>query len=101
MQTFTSSTILRFFIAVFLITTLATAAHALPSPSSAQVEPGAPKVRSPIEFRGRSYNKLRREFNIDTRDILFNKANDLRRAQRFRATQRKKRDADATDPTLP
>ncbi|KAJ3991509.1 hypothetical protein F5050DRAFT_1812453 [Lentinula boryana] len=95
--------VVRLLVAISLITTFATTIHALPSPSSGlDVDSESSKARSPLEFRGRAYKNFRRdrEFSIDSRDILLNKASDLKRAQRFRAAQKKKRDV-AVENMLP
>ncbi|KAJ3980651.1 hypothetical protein F5890DRAFT_1557503 [Lentinula detonsa] len=85
-------TVFRLLVAISLIITFATTIHALPSPSSnLDVDSEALKARSPLEFRGRAFKNFRRDLSIDSRDILLNKASDLKRAQRFRAAQKKKR----------
>ncbi|KAF8823685.1 hypothetical protein HHX47_DHR9000176 [Lentinula edodes] len=76
--------IVRFFLAICLIFTVVTTIHAFPTTSSLH----GPTARSPTVFRGRSYKNPRQDFDTCPRDILFNKASGLRRAQRFKATQK-------------
>ncbi|KAJ3794807.1 hypothetical protein GGU11DRAFT_747640 [Lentinula aff. detonsa] len=94
-------TVFRLLVAISLIITFATTIHALPSPSSnLDVDSEALKARSPLEFRGRAFKNFRRDLGIDSRDILLNKASDLKRAQRFRAAQKKKRSVENMLPRV-
>ncbi|KAJ3842998.1 hypothetical protein EV361DRAFT_936614 [Lentinula raphanica] len=93
------TSIVRLLLATCLLLLISTqTTQALPSPSL-DTDADEPRPRSTLQFRGRVYENARRDREFSSRDILFNKANDMRRAQRFRAAQKKKRtvgvDADA------
>ncbi|KAJ3730187.1 hypothetical protein FB446DRAFT_841780 [Lentinula raphanica] len=89
------TSIVRLFLATCLLLLISTqTTQALPSPASAlDADSEVPRPRSTLQFRGRVYENARRDREFSSRDILFNKANDMRRAQRFRAAQKKKRTA--------